>query len=170
MISIAYSINKYNKIIKKIVDKSVKAVYTIRGVKKKTLHMISSKVFKTVISQTTEYMSTVNADDALKEIVELTRLYDVYGPLLSDHKKEIFESYVLDNYSLAEIAEQVGISRQGVRDIVKRCSKELQEAEDKLGFLKKLDRVSEIVEETKEKNRNIEVSKKLEEISNLISS
>ncbi len=132
--------------------------------------MVSSKVFKTVISQTTEYMSTVNADDALKEIVELTRLYDVYGPLLSDHKKEIFESYVLDNYSLAEIAEQVGISRQGVRDIVKRCSKELQEAEDKLGFLKKLDRVSEIVEETKEKNSNIEVSKKLEEISNLISS
>lgn len=170
MISIAYSINKYNKIIKKIVDKSVKAVYTIRGVKKKTLHMVAGKVFKTVISQTTEYMSTVNADDALKEIVELTRLYDVYGPLLSDHKKEIFESYVLDNYSLAEIAEQVGISRQGVRDIVKRCSKELLEAEDKLGFLKKLDRVSEIIEETKEKNRNIEVSKKLEEISNLISS
>ena len=49
MISIAYSINKYNKIIKKIVDKSVKAVYTIRGVKKKTLHMVTGKVFKTVI-------------------------------------------------------------------------------------------------------------------------
>ena len=73
-------------------------------------------------------MSTGNADEALKEIVELTRLYDVYGPLLSDHKKEIFESYVLDNFSLGEIAEQVGLSRQGVRDIVPRCSKELQDA------------------------------------------
>lgn len=103
-------------------------------------------------------MSQANADEALKEIVELTRLYDVYGPLLSDHKKEIFESYVLDNYSLAEIAEQVGLSRQGVRDIVRRCSKELQEAEEKLGFLKKMDRLTERLEEIKAKSRGSEIS------------
>ena len=113
-------------------------------------------------------MSQANADEALKEIVELTRLYDVYGPLLSDHKKEIFESYVLDNYSLAEIAEQVGLSRQGVRDIVRRCSKELQEAEDKLGFLKKMDRISELVEKSAEETDNPNVRKNLEEISELL--
>ncbi|MBO4510595.1 MAG: DNA-binding protein [Lachnospiraceae bacterium] len=109
-------------------------------------------------------MSQANADEALKEIVELTRLYDVYGPLLSDHKKEIFESYVLDNYSLAEIAEQVGLSRQGVRDIVRRCSKELQEAEEKLGFLKKMDRLTERMEEIKAKSRDSEISEMLEKI------
>lgn len=109
-------------------------------------------------------MSQANADEALKEIVELTRLYDVYGPLLSDHKKEIFESYVLDNYSLAEIAEQVGLSRQGVRDIVRRCSKELQEAEEKLGFLKKMDRLTERLEEIKAKSRDSEISEMLEKI------
>lgn len=103
-------------------------------------------------------MSRANADEALKEIVELTRLYDVYGPLLSDHKKEIFESYVLDNYSLAEIAEQVGLSRQGVRDIVRRCSKELQEAEEKLGFLKKMDRLSQRIEEVKIRTKDPEIS------------
>ena len=102
-------------------------------------------------------MSTGNADEALKEIVELTRLYDVYGPLLSDHKKEIFESYVLDNYSLGEIAEQVGLSRQGVRDIVKRCSKELQAAEEKLGFLKKMDSITDRLEEAKEKTKDREI-------------
>lgn len=91
-------------------------------------------------------MSLDKTEDRLKEIVELTRLYDVYGPLLSDHKKEIFESYVLDNYSLGEIADQVGMSRQGVRDIVKRCSKELVEYEEKTGFLKKLDELSELIE------------------------
>ncbi len=91
-------------------------------------------------------MSSDKTEDRLKEIVELTRLYDVYGPLLSDHKKEIFESYVLDNYSLGEIADQVGMSRQGVRDIVKRCSKELVEYEEKAGFLKKLDELSELIE------------------------
>ena len=91
-------------------------------------------------------MSLDKTEDRLKEIVELTRLYDVYGSLLSDHKKEIFESYVLDNYSLGEIADQVGMSRQGVRDIVKRCSKELVEYEEKTGFLKKLDELSELIE------------------------
>ena len=115
-------------------------------------------------------MSTGNADEALKEIVELTRLYDVYGPLLSDHKKEIFESYVLDNYSLSEIADQVGLSRQGVRDIVKRCSKELQDAEEKLGFLKKMDRVSELVGESVKMTKEPETKKTLYEISSLLSS
>ncbi|MBR4780794.1 MAG: DNA-binding protein [Lachnospiraceae bacterium] len=109
-------------------------------------------------------MSTGNADEALKEIVELTRLYDVYGPLLSDHKKEIFESYVLDNYSLSEIAEQVGLSRQGVRDIVKRCSKELQEAEEKLGFLKKMDSITDRLEEAKKKTEDPEINAILAEV------
>ena len=109
-------------------------------------------------------MSQGNADEALKEIVELTRLYDVYGSLLSEHKKEIFESYVLDNYSLAEIAEQVGLSRQGVRDIVRRCSKELQEVEEKLGFLKKLDKVSELVEDALENSELSSIQANLKEI------
>ena len=93
-------------------------------------------------------MSAVDADEALKEIVELARLYDVYGPMLSEHKKEIFESYVLDNLSLSEIAEDVGISRQGVRDLVRRCSRELQEYEEKLHFVEKLGRISECIDES----------------------
>ena len=95
-------------------------------------------------------MAADNTEEHLRELVELARLYDVYGSLLNDHKKEIFESYVLDNYSLAEIAEQVGISRQGVRDIVRRCSAELMELERKLGFLKKTDRISELLSEVQE--------------------
>ena len=109
-------------------------------------------------------MSTGNADEALKEIVELTRLYDVYGPLLSDHKREIFESYVLDNYSLGEIADQVGLSRQGVRDIVKRCSKELQVAEEKLGFLKKMDSITDRLEEASKKTDEPEIMKILDAV------
>lgn len=92
-------------------------------------------------------MAVMNdTDERLKEIVELTRLYDVYGPLLSDHSKNIFESYVLDNYSLSEIAEAEGISRQGVRDIVVRYSKKLYEYEEKLRFLEKLDKAAEEIE------------------------
>ena len=121
-------------------------------------------------SEKSDFMSKDSTEERLKEIVELTRLYDVYGPLLSDHKKEIFESYVLDNYSLGEIADQVGMSRQGVRDIVKRCSKELLEVEEKLGFLKKMDRVSELVEKTIKDTDETETKKNMEDILILVSS
>jgi predicted DNA-binding protein YlxM (UPF0122 family) len=115
-----------------------------------------------------DLMSLDKTEDRLKEIVELTRLYDVYGPLLSDHKKEIFESYVLDNYSLGEIADQVGMSRQGVRDIVKRCSKELVEAEEKLGFLNKMDNISKKIDEARNKSKDPEMSEMLYEIVSMI--
>lgn len=82
-----------------------------------------------------------DADEKLKEIVVLSRLYDTYGQLLNEHTRVIFESYVMDNYSLAEIAEEQGITRQGVRDIVVRGSKKLYELEEKLGFLKKTDEI-----------------------------
>ena len=111
-----------------------------------------------------DLMSMESTEDRLKEIVELTRLYDVYGPLLSDHKKEIFESYVLDNYSLGEIADSVGMSRQGVRDIVKRCSRELTGYEEKLSFLKKVERISELVEKSLEKTDDPETRRILEQI------
>ena len=111
-----------------------------------------------------DLMSMESTEDRLKEIVELTRLYDVYGPLLSDHKKEIFESYVLDNYSLSEIADSVGMSRQGVRDIVKRCSRELTGYEEKLSFLKKVERISELVEKSLEKTDDPETRRILEQI------
>lgn len=104
---------------------------------------------------------SVDTEERLKEIVELTRLYDVYGALLSDHSKNIFESYVLDNYSLAEIAESEGLTRQGVRDIVVRYSRKLYEYEEKLGFLKKLDDASaELVTASEELKRLKDVNRK----------
>ncbi len=79
-----------------------------------------------------------DADDKIREIVELAKLYDIYGDMLSDHNRVVFEDYVLNNYSLGEIAGEVDISRQGVRDIVVRCSGKLRRYEEKLGFLKKI--------------------------------
>ena len=113
-------------------------------------------------------MSSDKTEERLKEIVELTRLYDVYGPLLSDHKKEIFESYILDEYSLKEIAEQVGMSRQGVRDIVIRCSKELNGFEEKLGFLKKMDMISATLESLKDDVLSITPEETAEAVSRVI--
>lgn len=83
--------------------------------------------------------SGVEVKGELEQIVELSMLYDFYGALLKDHKQKIFEDYVLNDYSLSEIAKEEGMTRQGVHDLVKRCSRELREYETKLHLLEKFE-------------------------------
>ncbi|MCQ2506507.1 MAG: DNA-binding protein [Lachnospiraceae bacterium] len=61
----------------------------------------------------------------IDEIIQLTRLFDMYGGLLPDNQRKVFEFY-LDDYSLSEIAENNGVSRQAIHDIIKRGAKELE--------------------------------------------
>ena len=75
-----------------------------------------------------------DTDKALQDIVELSILYDFYSELLGEHKKEIFGEYIMNDLSLGEIAQEAGISRQGVHDIIKRCSVKLRDYEQKLGL------------------------------------
>ena len=65
-------------------------------------------------------------------------LLDFYGELLSDRKRSVMEMYYNEDFSLAEIAEEIGISRQGVRDIIKKNESDLFFYEEKLGLAKKL--------------------------------
>lgn len=69
--------------------------------------------------------------------VRQTYLYDFYGELLNEHQRKIFESFVFDDLSLGEIAEEQDISRQAVFDLVKRSTKKLEEYENKLHLLKR---------------------------------
>lgn len=82
----------------------------------------------------------------MEKIVEQGLLYDFYGELLTEHQKKIYEDVVYNDLSLAEIAKENGISRQGVHDLVRRCDRSLQEYEDKLHlverFLKIKSRIS----------------------------
>ena len=68
-------------------------------------------------------------------------LLDFYGELLSEKKRSVMDMYFNEDFSLAEIAEQIGISRQGVRDIIKKCEEELLFYEEKLGLAKKMQSV-----------------------------
>lgn len=61
-------------------------------------------------------------------------LLDFYGELLADRRRELMSLYYNEDYSLAEIAAEVGISRQGVRDAIKRGEDELRNFEEKLGM------------------------------------
>ena len=55
----------------------------------------------------------------MEKFVEQTLLYDFYGELLTERQQQIYESVVLEDYSLSEVAEELGISRQGVHDMIK---------------------------------------------------
>ncbi|MBQ7333437.1 MAG: YlxM family DNA-binding protein [Clostridia bacterium] len=70
-------------------------------------------------------------------------LLDFYGELLPERKRSVMDMYYNEDFSLAEIAEEIDISRQGVRDIVKKCEEELIFYEDKLGLAKKMRQVEE---------------------------
>ena len=58
----------------------------------------------------------------MEKFVEQTLLYDFYGELLTERQQQVYESVVLEDYSLSEVAEDLGISRQGVHDMIKRCN------------------------------------------------
>ena len=66
-----------------------------------------------------------------------TYLYDFYGELLTEHQRNVYEDFVLNDFSLSEIAEEAGISRQGVHDLVKRCDRILEGYEEKLHLLER---------------------------------
>ncbi|MDD2973344.1 MAG: YlxM family DNA-binding protein [Lachnospiraceae bacterium] len=83
----------------------------------------------------------------MEKIVEQGLLYDFYGELLTDHQKKVYEEAVYDDMSLSEIAEDIGISRQGVHDLIKRCDKILHDYEHKLHLVEKFTRIKESVRE-----------------------
>ena len=67
----------------------------------------------------------------------MTMLYDFYGELLTDRQKEFYQLYYDEDLSLSEIAENYGISRQGVRDVIVRAEAYMTEIEDKTGLIKR---------------------------------
>ena len=64
----------------------------------------------------------------------MAMLYDFYGDVLTDRQKEFYDLYYNEDLSLGEIAENYGITRQGVRDVIVRAEAILTELEDKTGL------------------------------------
>ncbi len=69
--------------------------------------------------------------------LEIGYLLDFYGDVLSERKRMVLDYYYNDDLSLAEIAEEIGISRQGVRELIKKAGEELLFYEEKLGLAKR---------------------------------
>lgn len=70
-----------------------------------------------------------------EKIVQIALLFDFYGQLLTDKQADIVDMHFNNDLSLSEISEQLGISRQGVYDTLKRAEKTLSDYEEKLGLV-----------------------------------
>lgn len=73
----------------------------------------------------------------MQKNLEISLLLDFYGDLLTEKQREVTEMYYNDDMSLSEIAEIVSITRQGVRDAIKRSEQIMTELESKVGFCAK---------------------------------
>ncbi len=67
----------------------------------------------------------------------MAMLFDFYGDMLTERQREFYDLYYNEDLSLSEIAENYGISRQGVRDVIVRAEATLTELEDKTGIIRR---------------------------------
>ena len=100
-------------------------------------------------------------------------LLDFYGDILSERKRSVMDMYYNEDFSLAEIASEIGISRQGVRDMIKKSEEELFFYEEKLGLAKKLksavESVNDLEKMAKSSSLPDEFFAKISEIKSIIS-
>ena len=90
----------------------------------------------------------------MDNITKLNLLFDYYGDFLTKKQRDIFEQYYINDLSLGEIAENSGITRQGVHDILRRAERTLENFEKKLdmvnkylSYRKKIEKILVLLEE-----------------------
>ncbi len=87
--------------------------------------------------------------------LKVTLLLDFYGEMLTEKQRDMIELYYDEDLSLGEIAETAHITRQGVRDSIKRGEQQLYELEDKLGLADKFQKYNELLEKIERLARDI---------------
>ncbi len=108
------------------------------------------------------YDSKGDLMNGMDEILKKSLLYDFYGELLTDRQRHIYEAFVFENLSLSEIAEENGVSRQSIYDLMKRCGRTLEEYEEKLRLVEKFGharekaaRLQELVAQMKQQTEGV---------------
>lgn len=84
---------------------------------------------------------------ALAKNLDVIMLLDIYGEMLTQKQRDFLEYYYNDDLSLSEIAENEGITRQGVRDSIKRAEAQLFDMEQKLGHCRRFNEMKKSVDE-----------------------
>lgn len=86
----------------------------------------------------------------MEHILKVTLLYDFYGELLTKKQKQVYELYYQNDLSFSEIAEELHITRQGVRDQLLRTEKHLIEYEAKLQLVNRFLKQQQSIQEAKQ--------------------
>lgn len=107
--------------------------------------------------------------------LEISLLLDFYGDMLTDKQREVIEFYYNDDLSLSEIADNQGITRQGVRDSIKRAESQLLYMEERLGLARRfremrdgLEQIASAAVQIKNYNDHFIYSHELEDNLNII--
>jgi len=91
-------------------------------------------------------MSGERVADEVSRKIELAWLTAFYGGLLTDKQRQVLSLHCEEDLSLAEIAQEAGVSRQGVHDMLTRAAQRLFEMEEKLGMAARFRRMEEGLE------------------------
>ena len=86
----------------------------------------------------------------MEKLIERGLLFDYYGGLLSEKNKRIYEACAVDDMSLAEIADEMGISRQAVSETLKHIDMKLQGYERELRLIQRTDSIEKYIGEIRE--------------------
>ena len=97
----------------------------------------------------------------IEERVQITILSKYYGKLLTDRQQDILKMYVDNNLSLSEVSEELGISRQAVKDALDNAITTLKNTEEKLQFISRDDNIKKQIEE----NKNLDMMTKIQLIA-----
>ena len=93
------------------------------------------------------------AENLLRK-VDIDWLLTIYGAMLTDKQRDIATLYYEEDYSLAEIAQQEGVSRQSIHDTLQRVEKQLRTWEEKLGMRTRLTRIQTSLEQALDEMEN----------------
>ncbi len=99
--------------------------------------------------------------------LKVAELLDIYGNLLNEKQRTSLEYYYYDDLSLSEIAENIGVSRQGVRDVIKRAEHFLFFAEEELKLLERREVFNEVLNSFKNKELSSEIKELVSKLENL---
>ena len=98
----------------------------------------------------------------------LSRLFDLYGPLLTEKQQECLRLHLFEDFSLSEIGEELGISRQAVYDNIHRSQKSMEAYEAKLGLAARYQREREELASIAESIRKLQQPENAEAVAGIL--
>ena len=104
---------------------------------------------------------TLQGVQGMAKDLNVSTLLDFYGPFLSEKQRNLLHHYYNEDLSLSEIAENESITRQGVRDLIKRGELQLKKYEEQCGWCKNVLALQSIIESNKTDTEKLNIIKEI---------